>query len=172
MSSSTATASGSSDSAPPIGSRAEFEAAVRWGVRAAIARDARRLSMLDADFAFWPLDDTALLAELTQWLHRPQRKLVLLARDYEELPRTHPRFIGWRRDWTHAIEAWALPADVQLELPTLLLDDGPVSVHLIDAVHWRGRASVDARAAHLWRENVDALLQRSESALPGHHLGL
>lgn len=157
---------------PPVTSRGEFEAALRWGLTAAAAGAARRLHWLDPDFATWPLDDGALIADLTAWLRRPQRRLVMLARDYEAMPRLHPRFVAWRRDWVHAIDTLALPQDVQLELPTLLVDDGPVSVHLIDAVHWRGRASLDERAATLWRETVDALLQRSEPAFPAHHLGL
>lgn len=157
---------------PSIRARSDFEAALQWGVAQAAARRARRLTFVDPDFAIWPLDDATLIAALTGWLQLPQRKLVLLARHYEEMPRLHSRFVGWRRDWAHAVEAWALPQDVQMEVPTLLVDDGPVSVHLIDAVHWRGRASLEERAAHLWRESVDALLQRSETAFPVHHLGL
>ena len=33
--------------------------------------------------------------------------------------------------------------------PTKLLDDGAGSVHLVDAVHWRGRAAVNPRTANL-----------------------
>jgi len=157
---------------PPIGSRAEFEAALLWAARAAVARGARRIHLLDAEFAAWPLGDAGLLTALTAWLRLPQRRLVMLARDYEALPRLHARFVAWRRDWVHAVDTLALPQDVQLELPTLFVDDGPVSVQLIDPVHWRGRASLDERTATLWRESVDALLQRSEAAFPAHHLGL
>lgn len=158
--------------APRIESRAEFEAAIRWSLDASAARNARRIVWADGDFADWPLDDVALLAALTAWLQRPQRKLVLLARDYAAIVREHPRFVAWRRDWSHAVEAYALPEDVPLSLPTLAVDDGTVGVHLIDHVHWRGQASLDAMTAHRWREQLDALLQRSEAAFAVHQLGL
>ena len=172
MNTPTSPADPAAQQAPPIRSRSEFESALRWAVQASITREARRIHLVDTDFAAWPLDDAELLASLTRWLHQPQRKLVLLARDYEGMPRTHPRFVGWRRDWSHAVEAWLLPQDVQLEMPTLFVDDGPVAVQLIDAVHWQGRASLDERTAHLWRETVDALLQRSEGGFSVYQLGL
>jgi hypothetical protein len=57
-------------------------------------------------------------------------------------------------------------------VPTLLHDDGPVLVRLIDPTHWRGRAALDAREARLVRDEVDALLQRSERSFAANPLGL
>lgn len=157
---------------PKIDSRAAFAAAVRWGFDTAVARGARRIVCVDRDFAEWPLDEPALLDRLTAWLRLPKRRLVLLADRYDEMPRRHARFVRWRADWAHAIDAFSPPAEDAADLPTLLVDDGPVSVQLLDAVHWRGRCEVDPRHAQLWRENVDAVLQRSEPAFPVSHLGL
>lgn len=156
---------------PRITSRVEFGAAVRWGLETAIARGARRVWCTDPHFADWPLDEPALLDPLTVWLRLPQRRLVLLAEDYDELPRRHPRFVAWRRSWTHAIDTWS-PSEAPTELPTLLVDDGPVVVMLADRVHWRGRAALDPREARLCRERTDAVLQRSEPAFPANQLGL
>jgi hypothetical protein len=47
-----------------------------------------------------------------------------------------------------------------------------VLVRLIDAVHWRGRADRDVQAARLMRDELDAVLQRSEPAFPATELGL
>lgn len=163
---------GSASTLPAIASRADFEAAIRWALGASIAADARRIVWADPDLAIWPLDDAALLEPLTSWLQRPQRRLTLIVRDDSGIARAHPRFTAWRCHRTHAVDAWRLAEDVALEVPSLHVDDGAVSVHLIDAVHWRGRAALDERTAHLWRERVDALLQRSESAFPAHQLGL
>jgi hypothetical protein len=157
---------------PPITSRAEFSAALRWGFEQAIAGGARRIACVDASFAEWPLDDPALHAELAAWLRLPQRRLVLLAADYAAVPRRHPRFVAWRALWAHAIEAWSPPEGDAMDLPTLLVDDRAVSVQLHDAVHWRGRAALDARGARLKLDEIDALLQRSQPAFPVNSLGL
>ena len=157
---------------PGIESRADFAAALRWGFEQAIAEGARRIVCVDPDFAEWPFDDTGLQAQLTTWLKLPGRRLVLLAHRYDELPRRQPRFVAWRRLWAHAIEAWSPQDGDPVELPTLLFDDQRVGVHLIDRVHWRGRAEIDVRAARLWGERIDAVLQRSEASFAANALGL
>ncbi len=159
--------------APAIDSRSAFAAALRWGFDTAIALDARRIVCSDGDFAEWSvLDDPGLLQQLTEWLKRPQRKMVLLARGDEGIARRWPRFPAWRRNWLHAVDAWQVPAELAGNLPTLLVADHGVSVHLVDTVHWRGRAALDERRAHQWREQIDAVLQRSEPGFGANTLGL
>ncbi|MDP2005509.1 MAG: hypothetical protein Q8K45_07505 [Rubrivivax sp.] len=157
---------------PVIASREGFVAALRWGFETAFAQGARRIVCVDADFAPWSLDDPAVLEGLTAWLRLPQRRLVLLARSYDEVPRRWPRFTAWRSDWAHAVEAWQPPLELASDLPTLLVSDQAVCVHLIDTLQWRGQASSDSRLARLWCEQVDVLLQRSEPAFGVSTLGL
>lgn len=157
---------------PPMDTRESFGAAVHWGFERAIADGARCITCVDKTFEDWPLDDPALLQALADWLRLPLRRLVLLAASYDTVPQRLPRFTGWRRNWAHAIQALQAPAEFAADLPTLLLDDRKVSVHLVDAVHWRGRASADARARLLWQERVDVVLQRSEPAFAITTLGL
>lgn len=157
---------------PAIDSRSSYRAAVAWGFEAAMASGARRIVCADSDFTVWPWDDADTLARLATWLRLPQRRLVLLARDFEPVARCHPRFDAWRRDWVHGLSGWQVPAEWPHELPTLLVTDRAVSVHLIDRVHWRGRAQVDERVAHRWLQDVDAVLQRSEPAFAVGTLGL
>lgn len=158
--------------APAIDSRGGFAAALNWGFGAAFEQGARRIVCCSAEFADWPFDEPALLRGLTAWLKRPQRRLQLLARSYDELPRRCPRFNAWRADWAHAIEAWVAPEELAAELPTVLVSDGTVSVHLIDALHWRGRAERDERRARQWCEQLDVVLQRSEPGFAVNTLGL
>ena len=161
-----------SDAEPPlIQSRSGFADAVAWAVRSLSAVDARRMVWCSERFDDWPLDDPALLEQLTAWLRLPQRRLVMLGRQFDSIRRHQPRFIAWRRDWAHAQEAWTPPAEMG-ELPTLLVTDRAITVQLIDSVHWRGRASVDERRAYQLREQIDAFQQRSEAAFPVHQLGL
>ena len=126
----------------------------------------------DPDFALWSLDDVRLLQAMTRWLALPQRRLVLVAHTYAAVERRHPRFVAWRRDWSHAVEAWSPETGVELALPTLWIDDRGTTVQVFDTNHWRGRAAHDDAAVRQWQGEIDALLQRSEAAFPVHPLGL
>ncbi len=158
--------------APAIDSRAGFHAAVRWGVEAAAARDARTLTLVDADFGDWALDDEALLQSLRSWIRRPQRRLVLVAASFDTVQQRFPRFASWHATWAHAVEAIVPDETVVDEWPSMLVDDGPVGVELFDRVHWRGRAGIDARAAWSCRERCDVLAQHRVAGWPVKPLGL
>ena len=166
------TADAPSASPPSITTRAEFQAAICWGVEQAAARGARRLLWLDADYRDWPLDDARLLAALGDWLHRPQRRLVMLARDWSQMRVRHARFCAWRGLWSHAVDTRTPPDDELAVVPTLLLDDSQVLVHLTDPIHWRGRCGLDPRETSLLYAEFDALAQRSEPDFPVTQLGL
>ena len=157
---------------PRIDSREAFAAAVHWGFASAIADGARSITCVDPNFELWPLNDAPLLEALTAWLKLPQRRLILLAAGYDEVPRRQPRFTTWRGLWAHGIQALQCPQEFAADLPTLLIDDRRTCVHLIDPVHGRGRAERDARARLLWQERVDVVLQRSEPAFAVRTLGL
>ena len=155
-----------------IRSRADFCAAVRETVDAALARDARSMLWVDPDFTEWPLDAPGLVEALTGWLRRPQRSLLLLGGGFEPLARTHPRFAAWRADWAHVVDG-RVPTDLKAqELPTLMIDDGPVILELWDRERSLGRAGADATAARTARDGIDAALQRSQAAWPVRPLGL
>ena len=72
---------------PAIDSRSAFRAALQWGFHSAFAEGARRIVCCDDSFAEWPLDDPLFQQGLTSWLQRPLRRLVLLARHYDDVPR-------------------------------------------------------------------------------------
>lgn len=160
---------------PPLSalrSAADFEAALHWALGHALATRSRRMLWLDANFAAWPLNDSRLHDALTAWLRLPQRKLVLLAHSYDAVHRLHPRFVAWRRNWAHVIEAWSPSEGVEARLPTLLIDDRSLCLQIHDSTQWRGRLSLDEKAVRQWHDEVDALLQRCEAAFPVHQLGL
>ncbi len=163
---------GTAGAPPAIDTRAGFHRALLWGAASAIGDGARRIVWVDADFDDWPLDDAGLLDPLTAWLKLPMRQLVLLAARYDGVPRRHPRFTAWRRDWGHAMQTLQAPAEMAEGLPTLLLDDRRTCVQLIDRVHWRGRSSLDARTRLQWHDSIDVVLQRSEPAFAATTLGL
>jgi len=159
--------------APPDGidTRAAWLGAVDWALEAALARGARQVWLVDPDFTGWPLGEPAFIARLQTFVRQPQRQLVLLARDFGEVPRRHPRFVAWRRDWAHAVTAWAVPEGGP-SLPGLVVDDGPVCLHRWSRQPLRARALLDMEEAARWREQLDVLLQQCEPAFPVQTLGL
>lgn len=155
----------------PIDSQAAWSAAVLWTLQAASARQARRLWLVDPDFAEWPLGDVAVLDALQAFVRQPQRQLLLLAQRYDEFPRRHPRFVAWRRDWAHTVQAWA-PPEAGPALPSLAVDDGPVCLQRLALTPVRARAVLNAAEARRCREQLDAVLQQSSPAFPVQTLGL
>jgi len=79
-----------------IATRLEFQEALRAAFIECARIGSREIWMCDEDFADWPLNDGALIDALTQWA-MPHRKLTVLARDYDEMLRKHPRWVEWRR---------------------------------------------------------------------------
>jgi hypothetical protein len=165
-------ASPSANLPPRVDSREAWQAALLWGFTRAMAGPTRRIICVDTDFDEWPLNASELHRELTVWLRKPQRQLVLLAAHYDRVPQRHPRFMSWRPAWAHAVAPFAVLPEWADTLPSLLLDDAGTLVHLLDPLQWRGRASTDARSAQVPREQVEVLLQRAETAFPAHTLGL
>lgn len=156
----------------PLRSQADFEQACLWAIGHTLQARSRRMTWVDPDFSTWPLDRPELLQGLTTWLQLPQRRLVLIARDYAAVARRCPRFVEWRRTWSHAVEAWSPGTGEDAALPTLLIDDASLHVQRFDPGTGRGRAGLDESAVRQWAGEIDALLQRCEAAFPAHHLGL
>jgi peptidyl-tRNA hydrolase len=155
-----------------ISTRAEFNTALLAALQDAVRAGTRELWLVDPDFADWPLGERATVELLTQWAQAPQRRITLIARHFDEMPRRHPRFVQWRRHWSHFVEARAVADLDPSDVPTLLLAGDGLGVQLLDRVHWRGRWFSDEADWRTWREVVDALLQRSSDAFPATTLGI
>ena len=101
-----------------------------------------------------------------------RRRLVVFAHNFDEMPRRHPRFADWRRQWSHVVQCRTDPELEAEQMPTLLLVPGVVGVRLLDPVRYRGMVSGRAADHVECREAIDALLQRSVEAFPATTLGL
>lgn len=155
-----------------IESQGDFVAALHEAVVLALQHPARRMVWADPDFADWPLDDAALWPPLVDWLRLPQRRLVLLARDFGGLSRRCPRFVEGYRLWSHAITAFSPARDDEAALPSVLLVEEVGVVQILDKARWRGRASGDVSELLPWVDRLDAVLQRSSPAFAATTLGL
>ncbi|MEO6660715.1 MAG: hypothetical protein ABIN44_10465 [Burkholderiaceae bacterium] len=154
-----------------ITTRGEFHAALRNAFAEAAAVGCRELWLSDTDFADWPLGERAVVGHLAEWA-QSQRRLVLLAENFDEVARRHPRWVEWRRQWSHIVQCRASTEAEPNQIPTLLLAGGVLSVHLSDRVRFRGRASRDPADGLRCHERIDAILQRSVAAFPATTTGL
>jgi len=136
------------------------------------AVSARRLCWCDADFAAWPLGDAAFVGVLTRWARGGARELVMVAAGYESIGRLHPRFLAWRRDFSHVVRCLVPEESHETELPTLWIDSADQAVRVFDREHWRGRAGFDRVDRQRAREDFDAIAQRATAGFATVTLGL
>ncbi len=154
-----------------ITSRAEFHDALRESFALVADKGCREVFLADVDFADWPLSERVVIDSLSRWAYA-HRKLTLLAQHYDEFPRRHARWINWRRQWAHVVECRALAEADAGSLPGLLLAPGVVTLRVLDPEHYRAVVSFEPADSIRARDNLDALLQRSEDAFPASTLGL
>lgn len=154
-----------------ITSRAEFHAALRAAFTEAASAGSRELCLVDNDFSDWPLGERDVIESLSQWV-TSSRRLTLLATTFDEVARRHPRWVTWRRQWSHVVSCRTNTELEAGEMPTVLIASGTVTVRLSDPVHYRGRVAHDRAEELHCKELVDAVLQRSEEAFPATSTGL
>ena len=154
-----------------ITSRAEFHDALHRAFADAAAIGCRELVLCDVDFADWPLGERDVVEMLGRWV-TSSRRLTLLSHDFDAVARLHPRWVTWRRQWSHVVTCRTNAELEAGEMPTLLIALGTVSVRLSDPVHHRGRVAHDRGEELRCKELLDAVLQRSEEAFPATSTGL
>lgn len=156
-----------------IAGRSDFAAAVHAVLGDAAEHGTRELWLVDPDFSLWPLGERELVGLLTRWAQGgPGRRITVIAQRFDDIPRRHPRFVAWRRDWAHVIHCREVGEVDASEVPTLLLAGEGLGLQLLERQHVRGRWFRDDAAWRTWREVIDALLQRSAEAFPATTLGL
>lgn len=151
--------------------RREFHDALHEGFSEMARVGCREAWISDEDFADWPLNSPSVVQLLSQWA-QSHRKLTVIARSFDEMARRHPRWVEWRRQWSHVVECRAFEDAEPGEIPTLLLAPGVVLVRLFDTVRHRGSISREPGDWVRHREIVDAVSQRSVESFPPTILGL
>ena len=155
-----------------IGSRAEFQAAVRGLIANAHDGGVRHMWWVSTDFADWPLDEPSTIDALTRWSRLPGARLTWLGQDFEHVRRTMPRLTRWRQVFSHVITCRS-PEDVAgTDMPTLLVADHRLALRLLDRERVRGWLRHDGADVQHAHEEIDAISQRSSEAFPAVTLGL
>lgn len=157
-----------------LNGRENYVQALRDGVSLALDQNCREMWWSDADFADWPLSEPAVLEALTAWC-LPHRRLVMVALNYDTVQHSHSRFVQWRRNFSHVIDARQViieSDDPPVDLPSVLLVPGQVTVRLFDRSVWRSSQSHEVGDCVRARDLIDAIAQRSMPALAISTLGL
>jgi hypothetical protein len=99
--------------------RVAFQEQVRQALELANTEGWNELWLSDASFEDWPLGERAVHEALQAW-SRNGRKLHLLAKRFETVQRLHHRFVSWRVQWAHIVEARAIPSLDALDFPSAM----------------------------------------------------
>ena len=150
--------------------RETFTSILRAAVGHAAAAGWREMVWCDADFEDWPLGERAFEAALLAW-SRTGRRLTLLACRYDAVVDRHARFVRWRRDWSHIVEARVLAGVHAQDCPSAWWTPDWV-LHRIDPERCHGVCTRDASRRVALRENLDEFLRRSAPGFPAVTLGL
>ncbi len=148
--------------------------AFRQLVRDALACAAREgwpeIIISDATFEDWPLRERALVESLNAW-SKSGRRFVMLATRFDEVQRSHARFVSWRQTWGHLIECRACRTADPLDFPSALWSRG-WAMQRIDTRHSVVLCGPDAERRVLLREALGEWLRNSTPGFPVSTLGL
>ena len=164
-----------SASAAPLPSRRfegrdDFRQLVRDALACAAREGWREIVLSDADFADWPLGERAVAEALQAWAGGG-RKMVLLARSYDGVLRHQPRFVQWRRHWSHIVTAVACASADRHDLPSALWSPAWV-LERRDVDHSRGYCGSEPERRVLLHETLHEWLLKATPAFPATTLGL
>ena len=154
--------------------REEFVQALRVGVSQAAEQGCREMWWCDSDYADWPLSEPAVLDALTRWC-LPHRRLVMVAKTFDEIRHSHSRFAQWRIRFSHVLETsqYGEEGDESHDaMPTIMLASSVVTVRLFDKHVWRGSVSHERADELRAKELIDAIAQRSIASFACTTLGL
>lgn len=134
------------------------------------AQGVRELILCDTDFAEWPLGERDLAQLLHSW-SRAGGRASLLALDYRPLQARQPRWVEWRRQWSHAIEVRrGLQASASGWPSAMWSPAGCLERPTGDHSPWLGSTRPERIAA--LRQRLQALWDQAVPAFPATTLGL
>jgi hypothetical protein len=152
---------GADDLALPEGrfsGRTEFGDLIRRAFLAAATQGWREIMICDTGFEDWPLGERAVTDALGDW-SRTGRRLTMLARSYDALVRKHPRFVTWRRTWSHIVECRGSDSGPGENLPSAMWTPGWV-FERIDVERSTGHFGHEAARRVALRERLNERLLR------------
>ncbi len=150
--------------------RSAFQQLVRDALATAAREGWRSITLVDASFDDWPLGERAVIESLSAW-SQTGRSFTILAKRFNTLLAKHHRFVTWRGQWSHIIDARGVPSADAESFPSAIYSPGWV-LRRLDPVRSKGVAGVDAQRRVLLREEINEWLGKSSPAFAATTLGL
>jgi hypothetical protein len=150
--------------------REEFRQLVRDAFATAARDGWREIILSDASFEDWPLGERSVAESLQDWSANG-RRCVLLAKSWDDVIRRHPRFVAWRRTWSHIITAYACPSADALQLPSAIWSPAWV-LERRDPERSNGYCGSEPDRRVQVRELLNEWVLRASPAFPATTLGL
>jgi hypothetical protein len=148
----------------------EFAQLIRKSIQLAAQQGWREMVWSDASFEDWPLRERAVVDALQSWANS-NRKLTLLAQNFDALPRLHPRFVTWRCQWDHILECRVNKRISDAEFPSAIWTPA-WCLRRLDRERSTGVAGAEAQRRLLLKEELDECLRYSAPGFPATVLGL
>ena len=150
--------------------REAFAQLVRDALAMAAHEGWREIILSDASFADWPLRERSVVESLQAW-SVSGRRMVMLATSYDEVLRTHPRFVSWRQTWGHIVEGRVCRVAVPADFPSAIWSPGWF-MHRLDPQRSNGVCGSDPERGLQLREFLAEMIRNSAPGFPASTLGL
>ncbi len=150
--------------------RQDFQQLIRDSIAQAASQGWSEMIWSDLNFEDWPLGERSVQADLQAW-SMTGRKLTLMAKRFDTLIATHHRFVTWRKQWAHIIEARAVSSASAEEFPSMIWSSDWV-MHRLQPTWCKGVAGSEPARRLQSRELLADWLSKSSPAFPASTLGL
>jgi hypothetical protein len=124
----------------------------------------------DPNYLDWPLRERAVVESLQRWA-RGGRRLVILAAQFDDIRRHHPRFVSWRNSWDHIIECRVCTSMDAGEVPSAIWGPNWV-MRRLDLVRSTGIAGGEPQSRVLLKEKLEECRRQGRPGFAVTTLGL
>ena len=150
--------------------RKAFAQLVRDVLEVAVQQGWSELIFSDASFEGWPLHERVVSELLHAW-SRPGRRFVMLANRYDLVLRDQPRFVSWRKTWSHIIDCRICSHVDPAAFPSIVWSPAWV-LRRLDVFRSAGVCGAEPERRVIARETLDELQRNSAPGFPASTLGL
>ena len=150
--------------------RLAFEQLVRGAFERAAHEGWPEIIISDASFDDWPLRERVVVDALRAW-SKTGRHFTMLAKRFDSLQRNQPRFVTWRKTWSHIIDCRHIPSADPLDFPSAIWSRGWV-MQRMDLARSTGVSGTEPKRRVALRELLNERLRASTAGFAATTLGL